>query len=82
MSKFQKIIDIYGCIKYHLWFSKVANFNSRPKQGRIPQVPYENQLLFLIWTFRSVDPRIPTGSKMQPLVSLDESLHISGMTNI
>ena len=55
LSKFQKIIDIYGCIKYHLWFSKVVNFYSRPKQGRIPQIPYENQLLFLIWMFQSVD---------------------------
>ena len=59
LSKFQKIIDTYGRIKYHLPFSKVASFNSRPKQGRIPQIPYENQLLFLIWTFRSVDPMIP-----------------------
>ena len=59
LSKFQKIIDIYGRIKYHLPFSKVKNFNSRPKQGRIPQIPYENRLLFLIWTLRSVDPMIP-----------------------
>ena len=56
LSKFQKIIHIYGRIKYHLWFSKVPNFNFRPKQGRIPQIPVKTNYCSL---FGRSDPSIP-----------------------
>ena len=56
LLKFLRITDIYGHRKYYLQFSMSQNFNSRPKQGRTPEIPVENQLLFLIWTLQSIDP--------------------------